>query len=310
MLSTVPRFLVVLCSPRAVESRYVGEEIEHFVKSGKSDRIIATILAGEPGDSVNECFPAPLRQIVTKDGKVRELIAANFRLRDGSEGYTSAEAYRLKLLGKLPNREMKKRVEAYDSQLQLMKLKVIAGILGVPLETLRNRDKAYQLELAKKRARALRLWLAAVGIMMILAVGAAYVAMQKTAEAIQANEGERKAREFETEARIQAQEANEKTLEQLRETNHQLGAVWLERSLASDDRLTRSMNAGRAIGFEGYGRELLDPGKLETFPTLLKPNTVQWNSAIEVLGEERLAAQVWALNFPLSRSGAVRVRLQ
>ncbi len=135
------RFLTVLCSPRAVESRYVAQGIEHFKKTGKVDRIIAAILAGEPGDAKTECFPAPLREVVNEDGNVSEPIAADFRLSDGSEGFTSAEAYRLQLVDLL-KREARKRADAYESQLQLMKLKVIAGILGVPLEQLRDRDKA------------------------------------------------------------------------------------------------------------------------------------------------------------------------
>ncbi len=184
------RFLVVLCSPRAVESQYVAQEILHFKKSDKGDRIIAAILDGEPGDSTNECFPKPLRHPMGKEGKPdttveEEPIAANFRLQDGSEGFTSAEAYRLHLTktGKLPKREIKKRAEAYGEQLQLMKLKIIAGILGVPLETLRDRDKAYQLELARKKARTLRLWLAAVGVLAVAAVVAAVIAYDQRKKA-------------------------------------------------------------------------------------------------------------------------------
>ena len=149
------RFLAVLCSPRAVESRYVAQEIEHFKQAGKGDRIIAAIVAGKPGDSEYECFPVPLTEVVSKDGKVHEPVAADFRLKDGSEGFTSSEAYRMWLIksGKLSKQERKKRADTYDRQLQLMKLKVIAGILGVPLEILRDRDKAYQLRLAQRRAR-------------------------------------------------------------------------------------------------------------------------------------------------------------
>ncbi len=184
------RFLVVLCSPRAVESQYVAQEILHFKKSDKGDRIIAAILDGEPGDSTRECFPESLRHPVREDGSLdttveEEPIAANFRLQDGSEGFTSAEAYRLHLTktGKLPKREIKKRAEAYGEQLQLMKLKIIAGILGVPLETLRDRDKAYQLELARKKARTLRLWLAAVGVLAVAAVVAAVIAYDQRKKA-------------------------------------------------------------------------------------------------------------------------------
>ena len=35
------RYLVVLCSPRAVKSAYVAREIQHFKATGKADRVIA-----------------------------------------------------------------------------------------------------------------------------------------------------------------------------------------------------------------------------------------------------------------------------
>jgi tetratricopeptide (TPR) repeat protein len=181
------RFLTVLCSPRAVQSQYVAQEIEHFIESGKGDRIIAAILAGEPGDPEQECFPVPLREVVTEKGTLKEPIAADFRLPDGSEGFTSAEAYRLQLTDH-PKGEARKLADAYESQLQLMKLKIIAGILGVPLETLRDRDKAYQLVLAQKRARTLRLWLTAVGVFAIAAVVGGWVALQQRDRAREARE--------------------------------------------------------------------------------------------------------------------------
>jgi len=55
-----------------------------------------------------------------------------------------------------------------------MKLKIIAGVLGVPLEQLRNRDKAYQLELVQRRARVLRRWLAAIGALTLLIIAAGF----------------------------------------------------------------------------------------------------------------------------------------
>ncbi|MEM1294542.1 MAG: toll/interleukin-1 receptor domain-containing protein, partial [Verrucomicrobiota bacterium] len=122
------RFVVVLCSPKAVESQYVAEEIHHFKKSEHGDRIIAAIISGEPGDPERECFPEPLRHPVRPDGTLdqslnEEPIAADFRLKDGSEGFTSAEAYRIHLdkNTKAKKKEIRKLSEAYEAQLQLMK---------------------------------------------------------------------------------------------------------------------------------------------------------------------------------------------
>ena len=39
---------MVLCSPRAVQSRFVADEIRHFKEIGKSSRILALMIDGEP----------------------------------------------------------------------------------------------------------------------------------------------------------------------------------------------------------------------------------------------------------------------
>lgn len=151
-------------------------------------------MAGEPGGERNECFPDPLRHPVQSNGtldtsKIEEPIAADFRVKVGrktGEGFTSAEAYRLQLNqdGSLTKHEGKKRGEAYESQLQQMKLMIIAGFLGVGLEQLRDRDKAYQLELARKRTSVLRRLLAAVGVLLILALAGGIISYLERQKAI------------------------------------------------------------------------------------------------------------------------------
>ncbi len=189
------RFMVVLCSPKAVESRYVADEIHEFKRAGNDDRIIAAILDGEPGSADRECFPESLRHPVGPDGELDrarnvEPIAADFRLKDGSEGFTSVEGYRLALRNDdtPSSRQLEARVEDYEAQLQLMKLKIIAGILGVPLEKLRDRDKAYQLQLAQRRAKILRRWLVAVALLTVMAVAGGILALMKQREAVAAQQ--------------------------------------------------------------------------------------------------------------------------
>ena len=52
--------LIILCSPHAVQSRWVNEEIRMFKAMGKQDRVLCLVLSGEPmsedsnGDSENE----------------------------------------------------------------------------------------------------------------------------------------------------------------------------------------------------------------------------------------------------------------
>ncbi|MET0071967.1 MAG: TIR domain-containing protein [Candidatus Thiodiazotropha sp.] len=174
--------LIVLCSPRAVKSQYVADEIEYFINLGKGDRIIPAIVAGEPGDEKAECFPAPLRHIpvakISDDNLVNQPLAADFRLPDGTEGFTSTEAYRRKLetTGFLSRNEVERLSDDYEQKCQLAKLKIIAGVLGVGLDDLRHRDKAYRLAKEKKRTRVLRRWLVVVVSLGFAALTLAFVA--------------------------------------------------------------------------------------------------------------------------------------
>ncbi len=107
--------LLVVCSPDAVRSPWVNEEILAFKRLGRPQRIYALIVAGEPhaGDG-SECFPPALRFELDADGRLgtvaTEPLAAD--LRPGQDGKT------------------------------LARLKLLSGLLGVELDTLRQREAA------------------------------------------------------------------------------------------------------------------------------------------------------------------------
>ncbi len=69
---------------------------------------------------------------------------------------------------------------------------MVAGALGVPLGVITQRDKAMQLEKARKRARALRRWLAAVAVLAVLAVAGGILAWKKQREAQEQSEQRRR----------------------------------------------------------------------------------------------------------------------
>jgi eukaryotic-like serine/threonine-protein kinase len=100
--------LIVICSPAALRSPWVNEEIHYFRSIGKADRVFALIVDGDPGDPASEdfCFPPPL--LADQDGNRREPLAADPR-------------------------------KWADGRL-LARLKLIAGILGIRLDDLRRRD--------------------------------------------------------------------------------------------------------------------------------------------------------------------------
>jgi tetratricopeptide (TPR) repeat protein len=105
--------LIVICSPSASKSRWVNKEIEMFIELGRSQRIFCFIVAGEPNasDPSRECFPPAARFIYGLNGEVtgrRHPIAADARA--GRDGKLNA------------------------------KLKIIAGLLAVDFDLLKQRE--------------------------------------------------------------------------------------------------------------------------------------------------------------------------
>ena len=110
--------LLVICSPGASASKWVNEEIRYFRSLGRDDRIFCLIVAGEPnasdrpGHESQECFPPALRFLDGPDGPSTgprvEPVAADAR--PGADGKANA------------------------------RLKIIAGLLGVGFDVLKQRD--------------------------------------------------------------------------------------------------------------------------------------------------------------------------
>lgn len=99
--------LIVVCSPNSARSRWVDEEIRTFTELGRASSIRLIIVDGQPhaSDPAQECLPPSL----TAQG-APELLAADVR----KEGDGKSAA----------------------------RLKILAGILGVPYDELRQREAA------------------------------------------------------------------------------------------------------------------------------------------------------------------------
>lgn len=52
-------YIILICSPSSAKSPYVNDEIDYFIKQGRTDHIIPLIVEGVPhsGDPDTECFP-------------------------------------------------------------------------------------------------------------------------------------------------------------------------------------------------------------------------------------------------------------
>ncbi len=105
--------LIVVCSPEAARSRWVDAEILAFRRKSQGARIYALIVGGEPnaGDA-RECFPPALRFELEPDGT----------------------------LGTRPTEPIAADVRAGKDGKPLALLKILSGLLGVPLDTLRQRE--------------------------------------------------------------------------------------------------------------------------------------------------------------------------
>ncbi|MDF8333818.1 toll/interleukin-1 receptor domain-containing protein [Novosphingobium cyanobacteriorum] len=137
-------FLIVICSPNSAASRWVNEEIRTFVAMGRRDRIRLIVVDGEPlsPDPARNCIPPAILE-----GAEGEPLAADARPgQDGREG---------------------------------ARLKVLAALLGVPYDELRQRE-------AQRRHRRLAIVAAASTLGFAVTTGlaiAAVIARQQAEEA-------------------------------------------------------------------------------------------------------------------------------
>ena len=113
------RYLIVICSPRSAVSRWVNQEIKSYKAMGREEHVLCLIVEGEPNASAKpelgllECFPEAVRFRVNAAGEITdeptEPIAADAR--PGKDGKANA------------------------------KLKLLAGVIGVAYDELKQRDK-------------------------------------------------------------------------------------------------------------------------------------------------------------------------
>ncbi|MGA0611714.1 TIR domain-containing protein [Caldimonas sp. KR1-144] len=155
------RWLIVVCSPAAAASPWVEREILEFKRLHGEERVLAVIAAGEPyasrrpGREQEECFPQALRHARAADGTP-----------------TGAELEPIAV-------DLRKQGDGKRMAL----LKLIAGMTGVGVDELAQRD-------AQRRARRLA-WLAVgatvgmlvMGVMAVMALQARNEAREQRAQA-------------------------------------------------------------------------------------------------------------------------------
>ena len=278
--------LIVVCSPQAVESQYVADEITFFKRQGGAERILALIIDGEPNVSLDagkikrggsisdECFPSPLQFHIDNTGELSkqrtEPLSADFRFTYGGkkhQGWTNPEALRdwLKYNSNLSTRLIEEQVEQYKESHHKAFLKIVAGLLGgIPLIELTQRDKAYQLKQERLKARRLRQWLCIVAILAVVAIGLGVTAERQ--------------RQISLDERQKTQEVLEATRLSLEFMTFELRDV-LKGHVPIADRSSVLEEMGRLLDLLGsYSKENNRDARLESL-SLTQMAHVQWQSS-------------------------------
>jgi len=104
-------WLIVICSPKYLESKWCNAELDYFISLGKRDHILTLLAQGEPGD----VFPSQLR-FIERDGETEEI--------EPLAGDVRADT----VAGSL-------------KKLNSEKLRILAPMLGVTYDELRQRAR-------------------------------------------------------------------------------------------------------------------------------------------------------------------------
>lgn len=155
------QFLVILCSPTAAKSRWTNLEIESFKRTRPEGCVLAAVAAGEPfasdipGREDEECFPPALRYKYDRRGhrtnKRAEPLAADFR--EGGGGR------------------------------RLAFLKLVAGMLGVGLDELVQRETTRRQRRLAMLAAASLAGMAVTSTLAVTAIKARDAAREQRREA-------------------------------------------------------------------------------------------------------------------------------
>lgn len=152
------RNLIVICSPNAVASRWVNEEIKHFQSLGRGDRIYCLVVGGEPNavSGPTQCMPGALLSAQGETGV--DALAADIR-----PGKDKPRIAALRLASglldmrfdELRQREQERRVrQLWGITAVSVGLFVAMGLLALTAYLQRNEAQAQKAEAQTQRAEA------------------------------------------------------------------------------------------------------------------------------------------------------------
>ena len=125
------KFLIVICSPHSAKSEWVNKEVQSFIDSGRTEKIIPFIIEGTPnsGNDETECFPKAIRELPEED----ELLGVNINEmgRDAAAVKVVAQMFGLRFddLWQRHEREKKRRRRWFTVGIVTFALMVL-GVAG------------------------------------------------------------------------------------------------------------------------------------------------------------------------------------
>lgn len=164
-------FLIVVCSPRTPASEWVNREVERFRELGRHDRILALLIEGDPA----EAFPRALREIRPR------VTAADDSPGDrpDTRAVTEVEplAADVRPVPGVGRRQVRRTA----------RLRLLASVLGVAFDDLRQRDQ-------ERQVRRLAYGISALAATLLVVAGLAVaVVVQRNAAVAQRAVAERNA---------------------------------------------------------------------------------------------------------------------
>jgi len=131
-------WLIVICTPDLPQSRWCLSEIDHFIKTGRRNRILTVLAAGEPEQS----FPVQLRFERMPDGtwKEHEPLASDIRAESAAQ---------------------------MNKKLKIEKLRLLAPMFGVGFDDLRRRQRERVMRLIAGVSLAAMIFFAAFGAVVL-----------------------------------------------------------------------------------------------------------------------------------------------
>ncbi|MEZ6030942.1 MAG: TIR domain-containing protein [Hyphomonadaceae bacterium] len=146
--------LIVICSPNSAKSKWVNAEIEHYRKTGRSGKVFAVIVDGQPnsGTAKTECFPPALRVAAnaeTPDAMPIEPLALDVRKQSKARLLARLAAGLLEVdFDQLWKRD-RRRALANGVRTALVASLVIAAIGAVSLWGMRTQVTGFSRQLAQ-----------------------------------------------------------------------------------------------------------------------------------------------------------------